>query len=81
MKIRTSKGDEFEALSAAVSEDVQEMTITIRDDMDMNAASERFRDLDYIEADGEIIFGSSYFLFCTHYIGEHIYKIVIERRG
>lgn len=81
MKIRTSKGDEFEALSATVSEDGREMTITISDDMDMDAASERFRNLDYLEADGKVIFGKSYFLCCTHYIEEKKYKIRIERSG
>ena len=81
MKIRTSKGDEFEALSAVVSEDGKEMTVTIRDDMDMNAASERFRNLDYLESGGEVIFWKSYFLCCTHYIEEKKYKIRIERSG
>lgn len=79
MKIRTSKGNELEASSVLISDDGSEMTITIRDDMDMDEASACFRDLKSIEVDGQMAFGPWYFFSNTHYIEDKQYKIRIER--
>ena len=81
MKIITSKGDAFNVLDASAIEGGRKLLITTDDSVDMFSKTDQFDNLDFVKADGHILFGRSYYLSCTHYIDEKKYRIVLERMG